>query len=427
MNIKIIKNAAWMMSEKTVTIIGLFLVTSYVAKYVGPSTFGIISLATATFQIIQIIAQLGNDNIIFKRVSKNEKSGVKLINATLLLRTAIYIVLSIPTLYYFYEYKDHLTFVFSIAICIACFFTSIDIYSIYNNAILNSKTNTIVNIIGLCIGLTMQYVIVFNKLDPLALTIPIIITTLIPLSIRYYFFKKKNKIKLKSGDFLKYNKYIIMSGLSIVFSTLSIAIYTRVNQFMISYLEGNYNLGVYSVAVTLATSWAFVVAALINSTLPSIFGEKDNAKALRMTANLNIIVILVSCGAIAFLALFGNFFIQLLYGDAYKNANGVMMVLCLSTMISNLGAVSSRYIIRFSGYSFLSKKMFCMVLLSVPISYTMIAIFGLIGAAYSVLAIEILSLTVMNYFFKRGIVAQLHMETINLKKLNFKIIKRKTN
>ncbi|MBO1915837.1 oligosaccharide flippase family protein [Providencia rettgeri] len=50
----------------------MVFVTSYVAKYVGPEVFGIIALATATFQIIQIIAQLGNDNIIFKRVSKKK-------------------------------------------------------------------------------------------------------------------------------------------------------------------------------------------------------------------------------------------------------------------------------------------------------------------------------------------------------------------
>ncbi|HCR4082370.1 TPA: oligosaccharide flippase family protein, partial [Proteus mirabilis] len=79
MNKKILHNAIWMISEKAISIIGLFLVTSYVAKYVGPETFGIIALATATFQIVQIIAQLGNDNIIFKRVSKNNRSGIKLI------------------------------------------------------------------------------------------------------------------------------------------------------------------------------------------------------------------------------------------------------------------------------------------------------------------------------------------------------------
>ncbi|MEI9749000.1 oligosaccharide flippase family protein [Moellerella wisconsensis] len=365
MDIRIIKNATWMMSEKTISIVGLFLVTSYVAKYIGPEIFGIIALATATFQIIQIIAQLGNDNIIFKRVSKKRESGVKLIKSTFTIRTIIYIILSLPTLYYFYSYKNNIAFIFSITICITCYLSSIDIYSIYNNAILKSKINTLANIAGLSIGLSLQYLIVYFKLNPVILSIPIIATTFIPLCIRFLLFSKNNKVKIKTKNILRYNKYILISGLSIVFSTLSIAIYTRVNQFMISYLDGDYNLGIYSVAVTLATSWSFILSALINSTLPTIFGEKDNFKSLLITANLNLIVITISLIVLFLVYFFGDFFVYFLFGKAYEKANNVLFILCISTMISSLGMVSTRFIIRYSGYSFLSKKMSIMVIFSI--------------------------------------------------------------
>lgn len=420
LNSRILKNAAWMISEKSIAIIGLFFVTSYVAKYVGPSIFGIIALATATFQIIQIIAQLGNDNIIFKRVSKKKESGIKLIKSTFSIRTIIYFSISIPTLYYFYSYKNNITFIFSIAICIACYFSSIDVYSIFNNAVLKSKINTIANIIGISIGLALQYIIAYNKLNPIYLTFPIVVVTLIPLSIRLYLFPKISKIKRKHK--LKYSKYILLSGISIVFSTLSIAIYTRINQFMISYLEGDYSLGIYSVAVTLSTAWIFILTAIINSTLPSIFSEKKESKAVSTAANLNVIVLSISITVLLFIYLFGNYFIELLFGNSYAMASELLTILCCSTIFANLGTVSARFIVRHSGYSFLSKKMFVMVLLSIPISYIMIKIFGLKGAAYSVLIIEILSLTIMNYFFKKGLIFNLHKETLKLPTRLFELI-----
>ncbi|KLN97454.1 hypothetical protein VK86_04685 [Moellerella wisconsensis] len=407
-----------MMSEKAISIVGLFLVTSYVARYIGPENFGIIALATATFQIIQIIAQLGNDNIIFKRVSKNKNSGIKLIKSTFIIRTVVYMGLSIPTLYYFYIYRNDLTFIFSVSICIACYFSSIDIYSIYNNAILKSKFNTLANTSGLIIGLSLQYFIVYNQLPITMLAIPIMVTSLIPLTIRLFIFREHKKIKVKYKNTIKYNKYIIASGLSIVFSSLSIAIYTRINQFMISYLEGDYNLGIYSIAITLATSWSFVLSALINSTLPSIFGEKNDLQALKITAKLNILIIIISLIVLIAIYLFGHFFIDLLFGQAYERANDILLILCLSTMFSSLGMISTRFIIRYSGYSFLSKKMFLMVILSIPISYIMISNLGLKGAAYSVLTVEILSLTIMNYFFKNGIILKLHIKTITFKNKN---------
>lgn len=416
---KIFKNAIWMILEKTISIVGLFLVTSYVAKYVGPSIFGVIALATATFQIIQIIAQFGNDNIIFKRISKNRNSGIQLIKSTFHIRTFTYIVLSIPTLWYFYSYRDEITFFFSMAICIACYFTSIDVYSIYNNAILKSKLNTITNVVGLCIGLSLQYIIAYNKLNPIFLSIPIIIVTLVPLCVRLFLFRREkyNKKIITFRFLIKYNKYIVTSGLSIVFSTLSIAIYTRVNQFLISFLENDHALGIYSVAVTLATAWAFILSALINSTLPTIFGEKSDSKSLNITANLNVIIIVISISVFIFINLFGEYLVNILFGSQYSRSGDILTILCLSTMVSNLGMVSARFIVRYSGYAFLSKKMFIVVMLSIPISYYMINRFGIIGAAYSVLIVELLSLTLLNYFFKNGLIFKLHRQTLNIPRI----------
>nr|EKU7881841.1 oligosaccharide flippase family protein [Proteus mirabilis] len=221
---------------------------------------------------------------------------------------------------------------------------------------------------------------------------------------------KEIVVKKKS----RYNKYILSSGLAIVFSSLSIAIYTRINQFMISYLDSDYSLGIYSVAVTLSSSWAFILSALISSTLPSIFGEKDDNKAIRIGVKLNIIITLISLLVLSFITLFGKLFINLLFGEEYINAYYLLKILCISTMFSNLGMLSSRFIVRSSGYSFLSKKMFIMVLLSIPISYCLIKNYGLIGASYSVLIIEFVSLTLMNYFFKKRIVWKLHLETLKM-------------
>ena len=87
-------NALWMMSEKLVTLFGLFFVTSFVAKYIGPYRFGQLALAIAIFQVVQVMALMGCDNIIFKRVSQIVTSGIKLIYSTFLVRWSIYLVLS---------------------------------------------------------------------------------------------------------------------------------------------------------------------------------------------------------------------------------------------------------------------------------------------------------------------------------------------
>ena len=98
MNKKIMSNSVWMMAEKIISIFGVIFVTSFVAKYVGPDIFGQIAFATSLFQIAMIIAQFGSDVIIFKRVSKSEGSGIKLINSTISLRFLTYVLIAMPVI-----------------------------------------------------------------------------------------------------------------------------------------------------------------------------------------------------------------------------------------------------------------------------------------------------------------------------------------
>ena len=114
-------NAMWMMSEKVITLFGLFFVTSFVAKYIGPSRFGQLALAIAIFQVVQVVAQLGCANIIFKRVSQNATSGLKLIYSSFAIRAAIYIFIAFIVLAFFYKDTDFINFVFFV-VCVYCLF-----------------------------------------------------------------------------------------------------------------------------------------------------------------------------------------------------------------------------------------------------------------------------------------------------------------
>lgn len=109
-------NSLWMMSEKIIAIFGMLFVTSYVARYIGVEAFGQLALAIALFQIVQVIAQMGSDNIIFKRFTQNPRSGMRLISATLMQRVVIYLLLSLPILLWQIYTFTPLSFTFFTAI-----------------------------------------------------------------------------------------------------------------------------------------------------------------------------------------------------------------------------------------------------------------------------------------------------------------------
>lgn len=412
---KSVTNALWMISEKIISIFGLLFVTSFVAKYIGPFRFGQIALAIAIFQVVQVIAQMGFDNILFKRTSVNKKSGLKLISATFNIRTYIYVITSLFVLSYFYYKGDSLSFIFMVSVCIAFYFSSIDVYMIYNDASLASKRNTYANVIGLIVSLVIRYFIAELRLPIWLLSIPIVLTSMIPFLIRYFM---APKISVKGNrNKRKYNKYILYTGVPLVISTVSMAIYSRINQFTVSFIIGNYELGVYSVALTLGTAWGFVGNALAISYLSKIYAEKDPKIARDRTAGLILGVLTVLlCFPVGFIVL-GKFVILHLYGEQFIGAYKIGVIVCFSTVISTIGFISNRYIIKHSGYGYLSKKTLLILLLSIPISAFMVSYFGILGAAYSIVIIEILSLTAMNYFFRNFAVLKMHLRVFSVKNI----------
>jgi len=413
-NINVLRNFSWMMVEKFVSVFGLIFVTSYVAKYIGPSAFGSIAFAASVFAIVQAIAQFGSETILFKRVSQNQSSGIKLMLSIKKLRTYVFSVMASLLMVYFYLASDSLTFIFCLATCIATYFVTQDVIAIYNDATLNSKFNAFANVFGLGISLLLRFLIARLNLDISFLAIPIITTAAIPFAIRLCLFNsrhKKEKIIVKKNN--RYVKYMIYAGLPLAISGISISIYTRLSQILLVKYDTTAELGLFAAASTLTSSWTFITAAFITSTFAIIYKQSDRNRAIDEAARLNGIVLLFCITTVLFIVVLGKWILTLLYGEEYIDAYPVMVILSMAAALSAMGPVAYRYIIKESGYKFLSYKMLFVFLVNCPLSMFLISRYHVIGAAYCMLITEFLSLTVFNYFFNKGVIARIHLKTFN--------------
>lgn len=403
---KILSNSLWMMVEKFIAIFGLIFVTSYVAKYLGPNNFGKIAFTATLFGFVQTLTWFGNQEILFKRVSRNPNSGLRYLFGTQKLRKILFLICTMPILLGLYYYSDFLTLIFGMATALAAYFVTQDVYTIYNNAVLHSYINAIVNILGLGLALIVRYLIVFFELDYAFLGIPIILTALIPYLLKKHIFNRKQYIKPIS---LKpYRKYYLGAGSALVLSTLAVTLYTQVTSLMLAALTSTHKLGIYTVAVTLGMSWAFINTSIITSIVSRIYREKSTYQSYVMIAKLNAMIIFVSLVVVMMLVFLGQRLVNLLYGNAYQDAYELIVILGLATLCSGLGTVAARLMVKEESYRYISRKMMCVAITSLPISYIMIYLFELKGAAYSVLIIELLSLTFFNYFYKNGLIFKIH-------------------
>ena len=413
MDKRIFSNSAWMMLEKFIGIFGLIFVNSYMAKYIGPENFGKLAFTTSVFIFVQSLSWFGAQNILFKRFSKNVQSGIHLAISTQAMRSFIYLITSVCALAYLWFSSDTLTFIFGVGNCIASYFLINDIFTIHNNSQLISKINALTNTIGLVLTLVLRFILVFFEADAYTMIFPLIVMAMIPFLLRKkYFYKTYLNIKnIKSKK--RYNKYMISTGGSLVLSTLSIVLYTQISNIFLAKFTSFSNLGIYNVALTLGTAWGFINIALITSYFSKIYVEFNASVESQYLRQIHWLVMLITFFVMIGVFLFGEWGVNILYGVKFIDVVKLLPFIVFATMLSALGTISYRYMIKLNGYKYLSIKMMLVSLLSIPLSYAFIQYYGIQGAVFCFVLIEFFSLTIANYFFKDAIILKMHVNILS--------------
>lgn len=409
---KIFSNSLWMMLEKVISIFGLIFVNALMAKYIGPENFGKLAFTTSIFLFVQTLAWFGAQNILFKRFSQNAKSGLKLAKATQRIRQIYCVLASIVALTYLWFYTDPLTFIFGVGNFIASYFIVSDFYTIYNNSQLISYVNAITNILSLAIALLLRFLLVFFEAEPYTMVYPIIILAVIPFFLRKLYYHKNNRFRPEVLNGRKYNKYLFLTGGSLIFSTLSIVFYTQIANIFLAKFSSFTDLAIYNVALTLGGAWSFVNLALITSFFSRIYAEKNSKTQQKILKQLHLIVILISIFALLGVVFIGSWVIKWLYGVEYLASVALLPYVVIGTALSALGTISYRYMIVFNAYKYLSIKMFVMAGLSLFGSYFLIKKYGVNGAVVCFITTEFISLTIANYFFKNAVILKMHVNIL---------------
>ncbi|AZI49578.1 O-antigen/teichoic acid export membrane protein [Pantoea agglomerans] len=415
MKLSVMSNAAWMMSEKIISVFGVIFVTSYVAKSFGPTVFGQMAFSTSLFAMVQTVAIFGTETILFKRVSKNASKGLRLMTIARTMRMVLLLVTSVPVLIWVWYNMQENFLAFALASFVASVFVTQDTFSVYNNARLASRLNTIANAVGMLLSFGISFTVAWLRLNPLWLTLSIVAVTLVPYLIKRHNFYQDHQDQMPPREKrTAYLRYLMYAGLPLAISSIFISVQVKAAQMFLAGTAPARDLGLFAAANTISASWIFIPVALITSCFTEIFRERGEV-AIKLAARLNGYVMAVSLLMLLIISLYGERIIIALYGPEFTQSGSLITLLSIATSFSAMGTVAYRYMVKEGGFNYLLRKIICLMVISLPLSWWLIQGHGIMGAAWSVFLSELLSLTVMNYFFKNGVIQKIQVSSLNYK------------
>ena len=380
---KVVKNAGWIIGGKMANKLLAFVVGILAARYLGPSNYGLINYAAAYATFFASLCTLGINSVIVKNFVDHPDQQGETIGTTLLLRaiSSLLSALVIISIVSVVDRGERLTVVVVALYSIGLVFQVFDTINYWFQARLQSKYSAIAELVSyaamsvykitlLALGKSVEWFAVASALDYIVLAAFLMIA---------YFKNGGTRFRYS----LKKAKELLQSSSSFIVAGLMVSIYACTDKLMLKQMLGADAVGHYSLASTLSSAWAFVLAAIIDSLYPEIVQsfQKDRLRYERKNRQLYAIVFYVSLLVSAMICLVARPFIFILYGETYLPAVGSLRIVVWYTAFSYLGVARNAWMVCENRQRYLKYLYVSAAALNVVLNLVLIPSWGASGAA----------------------------------------------
>ncbi|MBI5022310.1 MAG: flippase [Ignavibacteriales bacterium] len=389
----VVKNTGWLVLDKIFRlVVGLF-VNVWIARYLGPAQFGILSYALSFAAIIGAIAPLGLDSIVVRELVKDAGRKEYLLGTTLVLRftSGIFVMLIATSIYLFNTSVDGQTLTLILIISAGYLFQAFDAIDYWFQSKVKSKFTVIAKDSAFFI-ISLLKVIALIANAPL-IAFAILATVEIMLgSIALWIAYRYDGFKLRTWKYnLHYTRVLLKDSFPLAIASIAIAIYMRIDQVILGSLLGSSAVGIYSAAVRLVEIWYFIPTSFTISIFPMIVEAKKNNMKLyhRRLQQLYDIMSFISILLAIGVTIFSKEIILLFYGVKYIESAYILSIYVWTGVAVFLGVASSQYLMAENRTSISLYRTLLGMCVNVAANIILIPRIGIIGSGIAALLAQL--------------------------------------
>lgn len=387
------ENTSWLFTHRAFNIITNLFVGIWIARYLGPESYGILAYSVAIVSIFNAIAKLGLDNILKRELTANPKKYTQFLGTAFWLKV-IGAALSMLLLAFVLPFSssDPSTKFMVSFIAISMFFNTSEVIDFYYQSQVKAKFTTFSKISALCISSLAKIVLILIQAPLLWFVIAIVFTAMIQALFFWgMYIRQKYELFL-----LKFNKDLAKTMLKdswpLIFTGMSLMLQAKVDQIMLKEMLGSEIVGHYSVSLRIVEALALFSVIANNSLMPAIVSAKERSQELYKNRLLNfyrlhfILCLLVTIP----LALLAKPIILVLFGDAYVAAIIILTVMSARLFFAHMGAARNAFLITENLTKFALFTMVMGTIVNILANLILIPEYAAVGAVIA---------TIISFFF----------------------------
>jgi PST family polysaccharide transporter len=383
----ILSNSGWLFADRILRMGAGLVVGIWVARYLGPSQYGLWNYAIAFAALAGAFATLGLDNIVVRELVRDPQRQDVLLGTSFVLKLISGVAaLAVAILAISFVRSGESLTLWLVGISAAGFiFQSLNVVSFYFQAKVQSKYTVYAANGAFLLTALIKVVLLLTGAPLIAFAcagLGEMLLSAIFLTVAYHL----NHYRMRTWRFeARVARELLGECWPLLLSGIAIIIYTRIDQIMIGEFLDEQAVGIYSAAIRISEVWYFIPVAIAASVFPSILGSKKRGEALYLRRLQALLDMLVLMGIVVALlvTIAGDFVILSLYGEAYAKSANVLKVHVWSGVFVSLTAAASGWFLTEGLQKLALRRTVIGAVTSISLNLVLIPKFGVMGAAWA--------------------------------------------
>jgi len=389
---KYFSNTSWLLGERILRMGVSLFVGIYVARFLGPEKFGLLSYAMSFVLLFGTIASFGLNEILVRELLQDKTQRKELLSTAFFLKIIGFLMMGCSIIFALqFTNNDEYTHLMITAITFGIFFQSFNIIDCYFQSLVQSKYVVFVQFIQLLITSLIKIILILNKAPLLwfaiVFTIDQALLAILLLSIYRW---KKGWFSVFSIRLELVTK-LFKNAWPLIFSGMMVSIYMKIDIIMIKEMLDVKAVGIYSAAVKLCEVLYFLPVVVMTSLFPAIVEARKNSIIEYKKQVYRIYAIMI--GATIIVAIITTFLadwiVSILYGSIYQEAVTILQIYIWAFVFVSLGVVSSKYLVAENLEIYALYRSIVGVIINISLNWYLIPIYGIKGAAFATLITQI--------------------------------------
>lgn len=404
--VKIIDNIGWLFFDKVLRMgVGLF-VGVWVARYLGPEQFGLLSFAQAFTGLFGAIAVLGLQGVVVRDiVSDPEGAKLTLGTAAMLhlvggLVTFLLILLAIAQM----RPDDPLARAI-VAILGATMLLSVSQIAVYwFESQVQSKYTVWVQNGAFLLFAAVKVLLILNKAPLIAFVWAMLAEAAVVAIALLVVMGARGPVPSRLRVSRARAKALLGDSWPLILSSLAVMIYMKIDQIMLGQMVGDVAVGVYSAAVRISEVWYFIPMIVVGSVFPAVLEAKrrDDELYYSRLQQLYDFMVLFSVSVALPMTFIATPLVMLIFGAAYAESGTVLAIHIWAAVFVFLGVASSKWFLAENRQLLSLQRTASGAVVNVGMNFWFIPLYGPVGAAMA---------TIVSYAIAAFLADLIHQDT----------------